>query len=101
MNKEDLLKQAKDERYISGIYNYCDRWCERCPFTSRCMNFSIAEERFSDPESRDMGNALFWQRVSETFQNTLELVKELAAREGVDLDAVDIAVAPGRTKTTV
>jgi hypothetical protein len=22
--------------YIDFIANYCDRWCERCPFTSRC-----------------------------------------------------------------
>ena len=90
MNKEDLLKQAKEERFIRGIYNYCDRWCERCPFTSRCMNFTIAEEQFSDQESRDIENALFWQRLSETFQTTLELVKELAAREGIDLDTMDL-----------
>jgi hypothetical protein len=23
-------------RFIAGIYNYCDRWCERCRFQSRC-----------------------------------------------------------------
>ncbi|MDY6955064.1 MAG: hypothetical protein SWE60_26480, partial [Thermodesulfobacteriota bacterium] len=90
MNKENLLKQAKDEQFISGIHNYCDRWCERCPLTGRCMNFAIAEEEFSGPESRDMGNALFWQKLSETFHTTLELVKELAEREGIDLDAIDI-----------
>ena len=27
---------TRDPRSISGIYNYCDRWCERCPMTSRC-----------------------------------------------------------------
>ncbi len=26
--------------FISGIYNYCDRWCERCSFTSSCLLFS-------------------------------------------------------------
>ena len=26
--------------YIVGIFNYCDRWCERCPFTSRCRLFA-------------------------------------------------------------
>jgi hypothetical protein len=24
---------------IPGVYNYCDRWCERCQFTSRCAVF--------------------------------------------------------------
>lgn len=25
--------------FILGIYNYCDRWCEACAFTSRCRTF--------------------------------------------------------------
>lgn len=31
------------EENISGIFNYCVRWCERCPFTMRCANFDIIE----------------------------------------------------------
>ena len=26
--------------FIVGIYNYCDAWCDRCPFTSRCRLFA-------------------------------------------------------------
>ena len=26
--------------YIEGIYNYCDRWCEKCRFTSNCYLFT-------------------------------------------------------------
>ena len=33
MNKEK-------KTYIEGIYNYCDRWCERCRFTSNCFLFT-------------------------------------------------------------
>ena len=43
MNKEEMLRNAEDPKYISGIYNYCDRWCERCRFTSRCLNHSIVD----------------------------------------------------------
>jgi hypothetical protein len=28
------------EGFIVGIFNYCDRWCETCPFTSRCRVFA-------------------------------------------------------------
>jgi hypothetical protein len=28
-------------RYIDFISAYCDRWCERCPFTERCSNFAV------------------------------------------------------------
>jgi hypothetical protein len=27
--------------YIEFIANYCDRWCERCPFTSRCSSYAV------------------------------------------------------------
>ena len=26
-------------RFITGIYNYCDYWCARCPLTQRCRNY--------------------------------------------------------------
>lgn len=29
---------------IPGIYNYCDTWCERCLFTSRCRSFQLQAE---------------------------------------------------------
>ncbi len=31
MEKERLKMLAEDPRFIQSIYNYCDRWCERCP----------------------------------------------------------------------
>ena len=30
--------------FIVGIFNYCDRWCETCAFTSRCHVFADAAE---------------------------------------------------------
>ncbi len=33
--------------FIVSVFNYCDRWCERCPFTSRCRVFAdIVEHDF-------------------------------------------------------
>src|SRR5262245_58416083 len=40
MRSKDFLDLAKDPNFISGIYNYCDRWCERCAFTSRCFLYA-------------------------------------------------------------
>ena len=54
------------------------------------MNFDMVDEQFPDQESQDIRNEAFWQSLSETFQMTLELVKELAEREGIDLDAIDV-----------
>ena len=89
MNRERLKELAAEERFIGGIYNYCDRWCERCPQTQHCMNFAISEEDFSDPETRDMRNEAFWKKLSETMQEGLELLKEAGKKWGVDLEALD------------
>ena len=89
MLKDRLKNIGEDPKYIPGVYNYCDRWCERCPFTSRCLNYEISEEHFAEPGSRDMNNELFWKKLSETFQATLELVQEMMEEQGIDIDTID------------
>ena len=89
MDKEELLKRVKDLKYISGIYNYCDRWCERCQFTSRCLNCTLVEEQFGDLQENDELNEAFWQRFSEMLQNTLAMIKEMAKEKGIDIDSID------------
>jgi hypothetical protein len=54
------------------------------------MNFALSEEQFSDPEIRDLNNEKFWQKLSETFQVTLEMLREIVQREGIDLDSIDM-----------
>ncbi len=90
MDKDDLKKLAKDPKYISGIYNYCDRWCERCPFTSKCLNCSLVEEQFGDLEKVDELNEAFWEKFSEMLHNTLTMIKEMAKEQGIDLDSMDM-----------
>lgn len=87
--KKSLKILAENPKFISGIYNYCDRWCERCSFTSRCMNFAISEELFSDRGTRDINNKLFWQKLDEIFRETLDMLKEIAEEEGIDLKSLD------------
>ena len=100
MDKEYIKKLAENPEFIQGIYNYCDRWCERCSFTSRCMNFALSEEHFDDPQSRDINNNAFWDKLSEVFQVTLEMVKETAKEQGIDLDSLDFEQAADEHETT-
>ncbi len=90
MDKEDLKRMAQNPKYISGIYNYCDRWCERCPFTARCMNFAMGEEFFPNQEEHDLNNAAFWDQMHEMFRATLGLIQEMAEEAGLDLDALEV-----------
>ncbi|NWG01329.1 MAG: hypothetical protein HXY44_00560 [Syntrophaceae bacterium] len=89
MDRDRLKKLAAEKRFIPGIYNYCDRWCERCPMTSRCLNFSISEEEFSDPEARDIRNKMFWDKLSGVLRESLELLRESARQWGVELETLD------------
>lgn len=93
MDKEHVKKLAENPDFIPGIYNYCDRWCERCPFTSRCMNYALSEEQFSEPEAQDIRNKLFWQRLSEAFRVTRELLEEALEEQGINLKDLNLEAA--------
>jgi hypothetical protein len=49
----------------------------------------MSEEEFADPEARDIRNEAFWSKLSEVFQDTIELLKEAAQEHGIDLEALD------------
>jgi hypothetical protein len=89
MKKENPLKRAKDPKYIRGIYNYCDRWCERCQFTSRCLNCALTEERFGNLEEIDIRNKKFWEKLSGLLRDTMEMIAELALEKGIDLSSFE------------
>jgi hypothetical protein len=92
MNKDDLKRIGDNPEFIPGIYNYCDRWCERCPFTSRCMNFAMGAELQAEQSEAgadsDPTNAAFWQNISDSLQAAFDLIKEIAEEQNLDLDAL-------------
>lgn len=89
MAKKIFEKYDENKNHIPGIYNYCDRWCERCPFTSRCLNFEMSEEKFGDLQDSDISNEVFWQRLSETLQETMSMLIEMAEERGIDLNSLE------------
>ena len=95
MNRHELIELAENPDFISGIYNYCDRWCERCPFTSRCMVYATesAESISDDPESHDLNNDKFWQKLEGIFRQTHALILEWAEEMGVDLESAEAEAA--------
>ena len=91
MDKRPMDESAEDPRFIPGIYNYCDYWCERCAFTSRCRNYAMGEEeKFADLQSRDARNEAFWDKLQETFEGTTEMIREDAEEMDIDLDEQDL-----------
>ena len=43
MSKPHSSSATPRPKFIDGVYNYCDRWCERCRFQSRCRLYRDTE----------------------------------------------------------
>ena len=74
------------KRKIEGIHNYCDRWCERCTFSSRC---AVYEDESTQPlENTDMENKAFWERIGQNFVKARKMLEKAAEQYGIDLDTI-------------
>jgi len=85
MRRPSLTTLANDRNLIPGIYNYCDRWCERCPLTSRCLLYATEQEDGVLPESQDIHNADFWRKLNSIMDETRQMISEWASQRGIDL----------------
>jgi hypothetical protein len=100
--KKTLLDLAKSGRFIEGIYNYCDRWCERCTMTTKCLSYAHEQEMKSGEENQeinDAGNEKFWEQISLSFEAVKEMIQEDAERLGIDLNNLEDVELPEHIKT--
>src|SRR5947208_16926230 len=83
---DDGLESLIDSgRFISGIYNYCDRWCEQCRFSDRCLVYyqeqqaldrhRLAGEDPDDPE-------VFMRDVEESLGQSMGMLEKMAEEAG-------------------
>jgi hypothetical protein len=83
-----MLAMEHESAHILGIYNYCDRWCERCAFTSRCRAYATETEAGVDPAASDVRNAAFWEGLGRSLLKAQQMLTEMARERGIDLDAI-------------
>lgn len=90
-----MLETTESEMFIDGIFNYCDRWCERCGFTDRCRladdeQLRNAEHRaaLEDPHDWD----IVVEDLSKSFAETISLIRKEAQKLGIDIDAETDAI---------
>jgi hypothetical protein len=82
MTIDEFLELTNRPNHIPGIHNYCDRWCRRCPFTSRCSVFAMAElDSFEDD---DLAGA-----VGARLDLAGELLTRFAEESGIDLEELE------------
>ena len=69
-----------NKKMISGIYNYCDSWCERCKFTQQCATYIPMKNVKIDNN---------FEFIETILTSTIEMIHELAEQYGIDLDSID------------
>jgi len=90
MRRRTLTELSDDPNLISGVYNYCDRWCERCPLSSRCLVYATEQEdELDSPERRDLTNEAFWQKLGDIFTEAKEMIAQWAKQSGIDLAEIN------------
>ena len=77
---------TENSNFIPDIYNWCDRWCERCQYTDRCYSFQLDIEDGIDPLDKDIPDEKTWEHVGKRLAQALEMLRQHAARQGIDLD---------------
>jgi len=98
MQRRSLTELASNPDLISGIYNYCDRWCERCPLTSRCLVYATENEDDDSLQTHDVTNDAFWRRLGTIFQETRDMIAEWAREAGIDLNKAEEEDDPAQRK---
>ena len=86
MRRRSLTEPASSPDLISGIYNYCDRWCERCPLTSRCLVFATEQvDHNGSAATHDVHNEAFWHKLNSILLETQNTIAEWVREAGIDL----------------
>ncbi|MDD5529201.1 MAG: hypothetical protein PHX21_04150 [bacterium] len=79
------------DKYISGIYNYCDKWCEKCTLTKKCFLYAkeqkqLAKHKEKGENPNDLNVVM--QDIKESFSETLKLLRKDAKKHGIDITAL-------------
>lgn len=83
-----LFELADSGKFIPGIYNYCDRWCERCTLSHKCITYAhenVMKDACCNPETNEIDNDKFWEQIRLSLEVTLDLITEDAKKMGICL----------------
>jgi len=77
-----LTEAANNPQTIHGIFNWCDRWCERCNQTGHCTLYKTSTLLPSGtPED-------FFKSLSTVFEATMDMLKEYSEKSGLNFESL-------------
>ncbi len=76
---------------ISGIHNYCDKWCERCTMAAHCPIYedvmrSINARRAREREGEKGDDDEFSKEMFEAILEMNKMIRKWAKKNGIDPD---------------
>jgi len=89
--KDKMLDLAGKEGYIDNISLYCDKWCAKCAFTSKCRNFSFGKDA-PVPDEPEM-----WEYLHNVFGATVLMLREMMEKMGMNPEDIDKMEPPKTT----
>lgn len=93
MSGKNVVKQfqriRETRKIISGIHNYCDRWCERCAFTANCTVFAMGEEEERIRKENNEPEKNLAEYVGTMLHDAMDLLHDLALEHGIDFDSLE------------
>ena len=77
-NPETPQNLDAQNNYIPNIYNYCDLWCIKCPFTGQCERYKIY--KYISPG----GTPDFLNQIRENIHKLQEEINDIAWKQGME-----------------
>ena len=85
MDRKKFGRIIRNPRHIASVFNYCDRWCERCPLTLRCSVFAVGEQFDHDHGPHNRTQEDLWPRLETARDLARQLLAQHADHPGVGL----------------
>lgn len=76
----------KNSIYLKGVFNYCDRWCEKCVLADRCKLYAEEQQESKNIKTDED----YIKIISKNLGKSIEMLYEIANEKGIDLDAIEI-----------
>ena len=81
--KSLLEENMNHPQVIHGIFNWCDRWCDRCKKTDYCTVYKTSACLTSgSPDD-------FFKSLSMIFEATIEILQEYIQENEIDLESLE------------
>ncbi len=84
--------------FISGVHNYCDRWCERCVFIDRCSVGHMEIKRWA--KGSDWNPEDFFEELEKIYPDSDENMQQWLEENDIDFSDIEPDDLPKPSKKT-